>query len=141
MGYFMSLDNILDNLGKHKGKILLFSLIFIVFIITVSLLTNILENSNNKKSLEKALVSLGERVYEEAYYDNLKKEHSEYEENGIKITLAKMFEIIDLEVSDYFYNRRTKETCDIKNSYVKIYPIAPYGVKDYIIEHTLECGY
>ena len=103
--------------------------------------TNKLENSNNKKSLEKALVSLGERVYEDAYYNNLQKEHSEYQENGIKITLGRMFEIIDLKVSDYFYNRKTKETCDIKESYVKIYPISPYGVKDYKIEYTLECGY
>ena len=137
----MNLDNILDNLGKYKGKLLIFSIIFIVFIIVVSLLTNMLENSNNKKSLEKALVSLGERVYTDAYYDYLKKEPSEYEVSGIKITLDDMFDIIDLEVSDYFYNRKTKETCNINNSYVKIYPKSPYGVNDYEIDYNLDCGY
>jgi len=137
----MNLDNILDNLSEHKGKIIIYTLIFIIFIVGVTVLTNVIENNNNKKSLEKALIALGERVYTEGYYDNLKKEPKEYEKKGIKITLDDMFEIIDLEVSDYFYNRKTKETCDIDDSYVRIYPRAPYGVNDYEIEYTLECGY
>ena len=137
----MNLDNILDNLSKYKGKIIIYTLLFIVFIIGVTILTNRVENNNDKKSLEKALVSLGERVYTEGYYNNLKKDPKEYETNGIKITLKKMFEIIDLEVSDYFYNRKTKETCDINGSYVRIYPVAPYGVNDYEIEYLLNCGY
>jgi len=137
----MNLDNVLDNLSKYKGKIFIFSLIFIIFIIVVSILTNVIENNNDKKSLEKALISLGERVYQDAYYDNLKKEPQDYETDGIKITLEDMFEIVNLNSEDYFYNRKTKETCNVTNSYVRIYPKSPYTVNDYEIDYVLECGY
>lgn len=135
------MDNILDNLSENKGKLFISVLIFIVFIVLVTFLGNVIEKNNDKKTLEKALVSLGERVYTDAYYEYLKKEPSEYEVSGIKITLDDMFDIIDLEVSDYFYNRKTKETCNINNSYVKIYPKSPYGVNDYEIDYNLDCGY
>lgn len=137
----MNFDNVLDNLKENKNRILIISLLFIVFIILTSILSNVLENYNNKKSLEKALIALGEKVYTEGYYDNLKKEPKEYEVNGIKITLEDMFEIVDLKPEDYFYNRKTKETCNLTNSYVKIYPTNPYGSNDYKLEYNLDCGY
>jgi len=137
----MDFENVMEIIKKEKGKIFIFSFVFILFIILVSFINNIVENYNDKKSLEKTLVVLGEKVYTDAYYDNLKKNPEEYKDNGIKITLEDIFEIINLESKDYFYNRKTKEECDTKNSYVRIYPKAPYGVNDYELDFVLACGY
>lgn len=137
----MEFNNALDKLNDNKWKIIVFALIFIFFIILVAFVNNIVENYNDKKSLEKSLVALGERVYTDAYYKNLKNNPKEYEANGIKITLEDIFEIINLESEDYFYNRKTNEACDIKGSYVKIFPKSPYGVNDYELEFILNCGY
>jgi len=137
----MDFENVMEIIKKEKGKIFIFSFVFILFIILVSFINNIVENYNDKKSLEKTLVVLGEKVYTDAYYDNLKKNPEEYKDNGIKITLEDIFEIINLENKDYFYNRKTKEECDTKNSYVRIYPKAPYGVNDYELDFVLACGY
>ena len=124
-----------------KKKILIGVIALILFFIAVSLLNGFIRNHNNKKALEQALVSLGEKVYQEGYYDNLKKEPKENEQEGIKITLNDMFKIVDLNSGDYFYNRKTNQACNINNSYVKIYPKSPYGVKDYELEFKLDCGY
>ena len=131
----------LDKLNDNKRKILVVVLIFILYIVLVTFVKNAVENYNDKKGLEKTMVALGERVYIDAYYNNLKKSPQEYENTGIKITLDDIFEMINLESKDYFYNRNTKESCDSKSSYVIIYPIAPYGKNDYKLEFVLTCGY
>ena len=137
----MDFDNILEGFKENKKKIFLFALLFIGFIVITIFISNIIEDYNDKKKLEKALISLGERVYVDAYYNNLRKEPKEYEKNGIKITLDDMFDIVELDSRDYFYNRRTKETCNTRGSYVKIFPKSPYGINDYELDFVLDCGY
>lgn len=137
----MDAENILEGLKKNKGKIFTYVLCLVAFIILVTSINNIIKNYNDKRSLEKSLVALGERIYTDVYYSNLKKDPKEYENGGIKITLEDMFEIINLESKDYFYNRKTKEACDINESYVKIFPKSPYGINDYELEFVLNCGY
>ena len=137
----MYFDNILEEIRENKSKIFLFILLFVVFAVVILFLNNVIDNYTDKKQLEKALVSLGEKVYQDGYYANLKKSPEEYSNDGIKITLNDMFKLVNLNSGEYFYNRKTKEACNINNSYVTIYPQAPYGVNDYEIDFILECGY
>lgn len=135
------MGNLMDFENIDKKKIVIGAVILVLFFVLVSLLNSFIRNHNDKKALEQAIVALGEKVYQEGYYDNLKKEPKEYEKEGIKITLNDMFKIVDLNSGDYFYNRKTNRACDINNSYVKIFPESPYGVKDYRISFVLDCGY
>ena len=82
-----------DNIDKRK--IIIGIIALILFFVVVSLLNSFIRNHNDKKALEQALVLLGEKVYQEGYYNNLKKEAKEYEREGIKITLNDMFKIVN----------------------------------------------
>lgn len=135
------MGNLMDFENIDKKKIIIGAVILVLFFVLISLLNSFIRNHNDKKALEQAIVALGEKVYQDGYYGNLKKEPKEYEKEGIKITLNDMFKIVDLNSGDYFYNRKTNKACNINNSYVKIYPKSPYGVKDYELDFVLDCGY
>ena len=77
VGNFMDFDNIFDVFKENRKKIIIGAVILVLFFVLVSLLNSFIRNHNDKKALEQAIVALGEKVYQEGYYDNLKKEPKE----------------------------------------------------------------
>lgn len=63
----------MDFENIDKKKIIIGAVILILFFALISLLNSFIRNHNDKKALEQAIVALGEKVYQEGYYDNLKK--------------------------------------------------------------------
>ncbi len=137
----MEIDKLLDNLKENK-KIVLSLIIGIIVVFTILFfIGRFVNNYFDRKNLEKALTSMGEKVYKELYYNNLKDDFAVYEKEGIKITLNEMFNATDLDYKDYFYNRRTNKSCNPNDTYVMIYPKSPYQINDYNLTFNLVCGY
>lgn len=136
----MEIDKLMDNLKENKKKVFIFIILFIGLLILIVFIGNISNNYFDKKRLEKSLSLMGEKAYKEFYYDYIKDDIKNYKD-GLTITLNDMFNLTKLNSSDYFYNRKTKQACDISNTYVIIYPKDPYQNTDYDLEYYLACGY
>lgn len=137
----METDKLLDSLRNNKKTVILVIIGITVLFTILFFIGRFVNNYFDKKNLEKALTSMGEKVYKELYYKDLKDDFAVYEKEGIKITLNDMFNATDLDYKDYFYNRKTKKVCDSNTTYIIIYPKSPYRNSDYDLTFNLECGY
>lgn len=133
--------NILDEFKSNKKRFIFIVSIIIGVVILIVFIGDFLKNSNDKRKLELALKNIGEHIYQESYYPAIKENISDFSDKGLKLDLYELFEAIKMNSNDYFYNKKTRELCDINNTYVIIYPKQPYGKKDYKINTVLACGY
>jgi len=103
--------------------------------------------------LEENLEIMGKDFYENYFYpvvakdlenQELKTYLMNYEDSGLKVTLdilGKYNNQANSEIIKKFYNDKTGEKCDSKNTYVYIYPKEPYQVNDYDLKVELSCNY
>ncbi len=104
----------------------------------------------NEEKLTKYLEEMGSDFYEEFYNklggdEEAKKEMlKEYSAIGIKVDLENLG-VYDNKKNEEkikeFVNHDTNTECDKNKTFVSIYPTSPYGVKNYDIKVTLECGF
>ena len=150
-----------------KKKIIIISsiaagVVVIALIVGLIIYGNYKKGLNNSAELNANLEKLGKSFYEEFYYPhqvssieqknaNLKKKEKpstiegllkNYENTGISVNLENIAKVssTDQSLVEAMVNKKTKEKCDFKNTKVTIKPVAPFGVNDYTITTTLECG-
>lgn len=127
------------NKGALKMAFLMI-IITIVIIVVTSFINNIGKVSKTGDVLEK----MGADYYENYLYPSIMENTetsstvlAQYAAEGIKVTardIVSMYKDIDPEI---FYKKGNY--CDFINTYVTIYPISPYAVKDYTMKTNVSC--
>lgn len=131
-----------DNKKNLKLAIIFFGIALALFI--VNKIVNY--EGGPKKQLENLMEHVGKTYYEQVFYHDFNDKDNDYailksfEKDGITIDLDTAMYNIGYE-TDKFVNHKTNQQCDLKNSYIYIYPKSPYGMKDYKIDVNLSCGY
>ena len=87
--------------------------------------------------------------YEDYYYNNLTNNDTKtnvlesYAENGLPMVRLNQLLSFDnhkyAEFESDFVNSRY--TCDLNNTSIKYYPVAPYGPQDYNVKYTYACSH
>jgi hypothetical protein len=124
----------------------------VVMVIVILFATGILGNKNKKveKQLTARLEELGRNFYEDFYYNQVGKDDEArkefvkgYSQNGIKINLDNLARSNTTKQESILneFKNASGEACNSSNTKVAIYPKEPYGVKDYEIKVTLDCGF
>lgn len=95
------------------------------------------------------LSMLAQTYYEDYYYNNLTDNGTKtsvlesYSENGLPmVRLNQLLAFDGHKYADFesdFVNSRY--TCDLNNTTVKYYPVAPYGPQDYNVKYTYACSH
>lgn len=145
------MDFMMDFINKNK-KLVIGGVIGIVAIIIIILILKVcMSSKNNKAELEKSLKEMGADFYENVYYDKVKTNDEErkeflkgFEKTGIKVDLDNLGRYngkVNEKVVETFVNSKTKEKCDKNQTKAIIYPVKPYGKKDYKIETEIVCGF
>ena len=100
------------------------------------------KKEDEKTVLEKKITKLGKDFYENFYYDLITEEHgvdqiSKFETVGIKANLVTLEKY--KKENEEKMARFKKNKCNTENTKVIIYPMKPYGKKDYRIKVKLDC--
>ncbi|MBR2997045.1 hypothetical protein IKF33_01230 [Candidatus Saccharibacteria bacterium] len=95
------------------------------------------------------LSMLAKVYYEDYYYNNLTNNDTKtnvlesYAENGLPMVRLNQLLSFDnhkyAEFESDFVNSRY--TCDLNNTSIKYYPVAPYGPQDYNVKYTYACSH
>ncbi len=154
-------ENKIKDFFKKNKKLIIISGIIIVILVAILLLMIFLKNDDKVKSNEKELINtlteLGKDFYEVKYYPGLsnpkknklmtdeekKKAVAKFKDTGITINFENLARIQENkeELTENFKNNITNKPCDKENTVITIYPVEPYGLKDYKINVTLKCGF
>jgi hypothetical protein len=131
---------------KENSKIASIVIVVLLTLIIVVLTTL----SDDEGRLKVKLKELGANFYENHYYDFLDKDAErradyleKYSSVGFKINLDNLARITnkDEKVLSTFVNKKTKESCDPKQTKVIIYPVKPYEKSSYKMKVELVCGF
>lgn len=123
------------SLEKSKINYKIIAIVFIAFVVV-----GILLFSFNNESGDNTIVlkTAGESFYENFYYKQIKSDQASYLKNfeyiGIKISLENL-ERVETSLTSI----NSLSSCNKQKTKVIIYPKAPFGRKDYIIEVELDC--
>lgn len=101
--------------------------------------------------IKNRIIGIGKDFYENTYYQTIVDYNNandvnlfeERIETGFRFSFAVLSRSSDEyeEIIAEFHNDETMEPCDLDSSIVVIYPISPYGKKDYSIGVDLVCGF
>lgn len=128
-------------------KISLWLIIATVTVVLFSLICNIYFNSSI--IVESRLSMLAKAYYEDYYYNNLTNDGTKlgplesYGESGLP--MVRLNQLLAFDGHKYanfesdFVNSRY--TCDLNNTAVKYYPVAPYGPQDYTVKYIYSCSH
>ncbi|MCM1053024.1 MAG: hypothetical protein NC483_03535 [Ruminococcus sp.] len=129
---------------NNKHFMIIIGAIIVVIIIIVCLFAF----SNKNINLNKELETLGKTWYETYYWPNVGNDDekradtlSKYTVEGVTIDLNNLSKYPFSEGKiDLFVNEKTGEKCDTNKTKVTVIPTSPFGIKDYSIRVTLDCG-
>lgn len=124
------------KIGEEKliigGVILLVVFVIIAFIL--------LGRGEDKRTvLENKMNDIAAKFYEEKYYPIFsdKQRLADYKNTGINVNIDSINVLVP--VDDELKNLLDEYECHFSNSFVRIYPKAPYGKKDYNLKVELAC--
>ena len=132
---------------NEKNKKVIICIGVIALIIIISLFIVIWNNGskndnsiNSKDKIEKELVKVGKKYYDEILYPIAKESEDylpTYASKGIKNTLNSLKDVITFneELTKALENKE----CNYDNTSVIIYPSEPYGTSNYKVEVELDC--
>lgn len=134
-----------DFIEENKKKIVCI-IILISLCVLFGIINLIRRNSTKSSSLERSLEDLGSIYYEELLYpyiledseDIYKELLDDYKEEGFKVTLEDLFNSIENANKDNFFDSKNNINCDIRDTYILIYPTG-YSKEDYRIEMHTDC--
>ena len=140
------------NRKKSIGIICGIVAIIIVIVVAVLFINGIFNNKNKKleKELTNRLEELGRSFYENYYYIQVGKDDASriefvkrHAKDSIRTDLANIARINSSEQQNILneFKNAYGESCNASGTRVAIYPKEPYGVRDYDIEVTLDCGF
>lgn len=105
-------------------------------------------SKRTQAKLESDLKALGKDFYENFYYDLVVKDNgietiSKFKTIGVKVSLDNIgrYKEENADIIKKFVNPKTKEECDKNSTRVIIYPQAPFGKTDNVVEVELSCGF
>ncbi|MBQ3475600.1 MAG: hypothetical protein IJH20_05465 [Bacilli bacterium] len=135
------------KLNEKKPLVIAASILLVVLLGFVGFLVfNKINASVSKSKAEDKLSELSDKFYEH-YYDTKKEELSDeelkkflsgYSKDGLIINLENLQLFLDsYNIEDY----SVFDKCDKSGTKVMIFPVDPYGKKDYKKSFTLNCNF
>ena len=140
----------MKNVKKFFSNKKTIAIVSVCAVIVIALGFVVFGNSSKRAQakLEKELKALGKDFYENFYYDWVVKDNgiesiSKFETIGVKISLDNIGRYKDgnADVVKKFINKKTNKECDKTTTKAIIYPKAPYGKTDNVVEVILSCGF
>lgn len=127
-----------------------------IFVVIVSILTVVAHLGLSLyfepvRIVDRKIEEIAKDYYETYFYpnyatdstgDELDEKMDKFAENGFSRTYLRQLLLFDegRHADEAKYFKYNGYTCDTNETYVKYYPIAPYGVEDYRVEYYLQCG-
>ena len=133
----------MNDFIEENKKMIILAIVLVAICILFGII-NMFMGGKKKTTVESALKDLASIYYEDLVYPFIMDDEDEiskaviddYKENGIRVTLDKLFNSIENANEEVFNNEKTY--CRIYDTYVIIYPTG-YNKKDYRIETHLAC--
>ncbi|MBR2833339.1 MAG: hypothetical protein IKE75_02790 [Bacilli bacterium] len=137
-----------ENKKNNKKIAIIGGIIAAVAVIILCVV--LFSHKSNQAQLEDNLKKLGTSFYEDYYYPSQKESQKDvkkflerFKDNGIRINLTNLAKVskIDQDLIKEMKNSKTNKKCNYDETYVTIYPKAPYKKTSYKLETTLKCGF
>ena len=126
----------IKKIGKEKliiGGVILLVVIGIVIFILIG------RGEDKRVVLENRMNEIGVKFYEDKYYPTFsdKQKLANYKDTGVNVNIDSINVLIPVE--EELKELLNEFECSFSNSFIKIYPKAPYGQKDYNLKVELAC--
>lgn len=114
--------------------------IIIVSILIVLIVSVVFFIKNNNGSKSKTISKVGEKFYENFYYNTIEKGKEEdflknFKDTGLKVSLSNILNVTKLSKKE----KKIISKCNKEKTEITITPKKPYGRKDYKIEVSINC--
>ncbi|MBQ6570947.1 hypothetical protein IJI02_01220 [Candidatus Saccharibacteria bacterium] len=142
---------VLVPISGTARKVVSIGVIVCAMVVLISLIVNIYYQPDKVATRE--LEEIARDYYENYFYDNfvaaipadssLEKEMGEYAETGflpVYLRHLLLYNNGKNEAKKRYFETSTY-VCDKNATFVRIYPVAPFGRKDYTINYSFACNY
>ena len=153
------MDKVKQMMENNKKIVIIGSIVIVVALVGLGICLAMNNNKSVKgpKVLTEYLDEIGRDFYENFYYDQIGKDDQsraafveKYKDIGFKFSIDNLSrwttkdEAKDQKYAKMiseFKNNETGEECDKDKTMLILYPVSPYGKKNYTVEVELACGF